>query len=373
MRITIIGAGPVGSYAAYLLARKGHQVEVYERKAEIGLPIQCTGILTSEFDSFNLPLTSFLVNTIQKTEVNTPSLQTTIHQKEYIISRPKFDQFLANLAQKAGAVIHLNYSFLRKEGQNLIVKDLISNTEKQISAEVVIAADGPLSPTAKAFGLYQNRINYYGLQAVVEGHFSADTIKTYFGQNICPGLFAWIVPESATRARVGLATRSDPKRYFSQFLKKQQFIVKEIQAGLIPLYNPQQLLVKDNCYLLGDAAGYVKATTLGGLVSGMKQAQILAECLLHPNNYLQQLRPLTRQMKLHLQVRQIMDRFSDSDLDQLISYVNQPRIQRVFAHYTRDNPLPLVLNVFLREPRLLQFAKYLFKSREIRRERPTPP
>ena len=63
MEIIIIGAGPIGCYAGYLLAKEGYEVDIYENHSHIGSPIQCTGLLTSDFDQFNLPMDSFLVNT----------------------------------------------------------------------------------------------------------------------------------------------------------------------------------------------------------------------------------------------------------------------------------------------------------------------
>ena len=49
--IAIIGAGPIGSYAAYMLAKKGIDVNVYEEHKVIGKPVQCTGIVSSEFSN----------------------------------------------------------------------------------------------------------------------------------------------------------------------------------------------------------------------------------------------------------------------------------------------------------------------------------
>ena len=227
--------------------------------------------------------------------------------------------------------------------------------------DIIIAADGPLSPAAKAFGLYHpGRKNYYGIQAVVEGNFDPQTIKTYFGNEICPGLFAWITPESSKTARVGLAALKNSRAYFDAFMKQQGFIVKEMQAGAIPLFNPQQQLQKDNCYVLGDAAGYVKATTLGGLIPGLKQAEILADCLINQKNYEQEIQPLKRKMRLHLRAQKLLMKFSDQDWDKLVSYVAQPRIQKLFEKYTRDNPIPLVAGILWREPRFFRFLTNWF-------------
>lgn len=361
MDIAIIGGGPIGCYAGYLLAKNGHSVSIYENHPRIGVPIQCTGILTSDFDQFNFPLDSFLVNTINKIEVYSPKGRTAVKQKDYIVCRTKFDNFFGDLARKAGAQIFLNHSFTKKEEGNLIIRDSINKTEKTITPDLVLAADGPLSPTAKAYGFYHpGRRNYYGIQAVVEGKFESHTIKTYFGEKVCPGLFAWIAPESSTRARVGLATTQNSRYYFDKFIKKHHFTALEMQGGTIPIFHPSQKLQKDNCYLLGDAAGYVKATTLGGLVPGLKQAEVLADCIQQGLDFEKAIKPIRRKMYLHLHLHRIFNRFTDKEWNRLLTYINQPKIQEVLEMYTRDDPIPLVTKALLREPRFLFFAKYLF-------------
>lgn len=375
--ITIIGAGPVGCYTGYLLAKSGHQVDIYEQKAELGIPIQCTGLVTAGLEQFNFPLEEFLINTTNKIEVYTPKQKLAINQKEYVICRRKFDNYLAGRARQAGVRIHLNHAFLRKEGNSLIIKDKINGQEKILLPEIVIAADGPLSPTAKAFGFYHpEREHFFGIQAVVEGNFEPAAYQAYFGNEICPELFAWIVPESSSRARVGLAARKNTQYYFNQLIKEKNkdknkgnsspendFKIKEIQAGVIPLYHPKQKIRKGNCYLVGDASSFVKATTLGGLIPGLKQAEILAKCLSRGKDYEQEVKPLRKEMNLHLRLHRIFRKFSDRDWDRLVSYAGQPRIQKVFEAYSRDNPIPLVAKALWKEPRLLRFGKYLFKRR----------
>ena len=195
---------------------------------------------------------------------------------------------------------------------------------------------------------------------MVEGNFEPHTIKTYFGKDVCPGLFAWIAPESENIARVGLATLKEGRAYFNKFMQEHGFTAKEIQAGTIPVYEPLQKLQKDNFYLVGDASTYVKATTLGGIIPAMKQVQILVDCINEGKDYEKEIAPVKKQMKMHLRVHKIMDKFSDADWDRLLRYVKQPKIQKVFEKYTRDNPIPLITGVLLREPRFLYFAKYLF-------------
>lgn len=367
MKIVIIGAGPIGSYAGYLLAKSGHDVELYENHPQVGLPIQCTGILTSDFDEFHLPMDNFLVNTIALIEAYSPiNEKVVVNQKDYIVCRKRFDNYLANLAIKEGARVLVNHCFLRKEREQdkdiLVIRDTLNKIDKKISADIIIAADGPLSPTAKAFGFFhQSRKNYYGIQAVVEGQFESKVTKTYFGNEICPGFFAWVVPESSTVARIGLYAEKNSSQYFSAFMEKHGFKAKEMQAGTIPIFSPEQKLQNGNCYVIGDASSYVKATTGGGLIPGMKQAEILADCINRGKKFDREVRTsgLRRKMWLHLLVGRMMSKFSDDDWNRMFKYFNQQKVRKVLEKYTRDNPIPMLFHIMLREPRFLYFVKFL--------------
>ncbi len=365
MDIVVIGAGPIGCYAGYHLARAGHRVTIYENHAQIGSPIQCTGLLTHDFDQFKLPMESFLVNTLDTIEVISPKGEKMrIAQKEYLVCRIKFDNFFADLARREGAEIWLNHAFVRKEGKTLIIKDSVGKVEKRVEADIVIAADGPLSPTAKAYGFYcAERENFYGIQATVQGEFTPGTYQAYFGNEICPGLFAWVVPESATQARVGLATKRETKKYFDQFMEERGYTLVDMQAGAIPVYNANQVLYKDNCYVLGDASSFVKATTLGGLVPGLKQAEIVAKCIIEgrggAGEVEREVKSLRTRLGLHLRLHWMFQKFSDADWNRLVGYMNQPRIQRILEKHTRENPLPILVKALLLEPRFLYFGKYL--------------
>lgn len=361
MNITIIGAGPIGCYCGYLLAKSGHQVSIYEEHSEIGLPIQCTGLLTADFDQFNLSKESFLINTFSQIEVNSPNHQVIIPQKEYLVCRHKFDNYLADLARNAGVRIYTNHAFVRKDKNNLVIKNSNLGQEIIINPEIIIAADGPLSKTAKAFDFFHTeREHYFGVQALVEGDFSVERYRTFFGNSVCPDLFGWIVPETSNKARVGLASKKDARKLFDQFIVQQNLTATEIQAGTIPLYHPKQKLQKDNCYLLGDASGFVKATTLGGIIPGMKQVEILASCINDGKDYEKETNQLKKRMRLHLRLRKMFNKFSDKDWDKLVGLLGQEKLQNILQEHTRENPLPLVMKALWKEPRLLWFGKFLF-------------
>ena len=119
MNIVIVGAGPVGSYAAYLLARKGFQVDLYDSKKEIGKPVQCTGIFPAEIKKFVKLDKSFLINVVRQVELFSKHQKAVFNKEEYVIDRTKFDKYLLNLAVEAGVNFHAQHKLKSiKKNQN---------------------------------------------------------------------------------------------------------------------------------------------------------------------------------------------------------------------------------------------------------------
>src|SRR3989338_4663475 len=118
--VIIIGAGPAGNHAAYLLAKKGFKVAIYENHNIIGRPIQCTGILTSAiYDIYNVPK-EVIVNRVKSTRVFSPSEKyVDINLKgDIIVDRHLFDKSIADKAKDAGAQYFLDSTFIGLENNS---------------------------------------------------------------------------------------------------------------------------------------------------------------------------------------------------------------------------------------------------------------
>src|SRR5439155_1534806 len=76
-------------------------------------------------------------------------------------------------------------------------------------------------------------------------------------------------------------------------------------------------------YLVGDAAGHVKVTTVGGIVSGFRGVVGVAEAILNGGRS-PKLSVPRRELDLHLVVRKIMHRFSQAEYSQLVDLLNRP-------------------------------------------------
>lgn len=364
LMITIIGAGPVGCYTAYLLAKKGKAVQIFEEHSKIGMPVQCTGIVTNSFTKIIKPKKEFIINKVTRARIFTKNKELKVELKKHspILDRARFDQYLANKAIKAGVKIFLNHKFLDYKNKELIIKDIKKDKIKNIKTDYLVGADGPLSNVAKSVGLFGKRDFWIGVQVRAKIKIEPDVFQVYLGK-IIPDFFAWIVPENRDIARVGLAAKRNSNIYLKEFLKSKKIKKKDIvekQGGLIPIYNPKLKTQKDRVFIVGDAAMQVKATTGGGIVQGLIAAECLSEAILHKKNYqLLWKRRIGKDLYLALKMRHILDKLSHKDYDYLVSLFKKEKTKEILEKYDRDFPSRFLFKLLLREPRFLYFLKYL--------------
>ncbi|MBW2969347.1 NAD(P)/FAD-dependent oxidoreductase [Candidatus Woesearchaeota archaeon] len=361
--ISIIGAGPVGNYCAYLLAKKGFKVNIFEEHPKAGIPVQCTGIVTKQLFKYVPKSKEFVINHFNKVQTVAPNNDyAEIPLEEYLLDRTRFDNYLLNKAQDAGAEVHFNHKFIEFKDNKAVIKNkqrLIHN-----QADYFIGADGPLSKVAESAGLLKNRQFFVGMQARVRGNFSKHTFTTFFGNNIAPGFFAWVVPESSSTARAGLATRKNTGFYFQNLLNSLNFTPIEYQGGLIPIFNPKQKVKKDNIFLIGDAAGFTKATTGGGLVFGLESAKIVSKCIVKNKKYNKEIFRLKFSLQLHRIIRNSLNEFKDYEHIKIIDLMKKKKIQNILKKNNREFPAGLLFKLILYELRLARFLKYLIISKK---------
>ena len=138
-----------------------------------------------------------------------------------------------------------------------------------------------------------------------------------------------------------------------------------MQAARIPAYThsirPWSKISGSDIYLVGDAAAQVKVTTVGGLVTGLRGAKAAANAILQRGNYLKELRPLRRELSLHLLLRSVLNRFRSTDYDRLLGLLNEKTIH-LLGRYNRDQAGRMICRILLAQPRLLRFATILSRG-----------
>lgn len=345
--ISIIGGGPAGNYLAALLAKNGEEVCVYEEHDEIGKPVQCAGIVTSELDKFVEVKKEFLVNKARKFKLFLVDNCVDIKVKpNYVLDRGKFDRYLAKKAMKYGAEYKLGWKFLGLKNGKLKFNKGLKKTD------ILVGSDGVFSKVAKEFGLCKDRKFAVAAQITCKKKVDKNVVETYFDE----GYFGWVVPESSDRVRVGIGARDNIEVYFKNFLNKIGVKGKKFQSGFIPVYDPKAKICKDNVYLLGDAALQVKPASGGGIIQGLMAAQELCKSILYCYDYGKLCKKrLGLDLYVSLLARRKLDKFTRNDFEKIYNLISQDKIRKVFGSYERDYAWKLMLNSAIREPRFLKF------------------
>jgi len=351
--ITIIGAGPAGSYLAYLLANK--EVQVFEDHNTIGKPVQCTGIITQSIKDIINIKKRFLINQVTRTKVisqDGKSIDVKLRRPNLIIDRTEFDRYLAEKAEDKGAKFHLNHKYIDCREKNGRIELKLDGKTKTTETDILVGADGPFSRVARTNNLWQNRKYVIGAQARVNIETEPDQVEFFLNK----GSFGWVVPENEKTARVGIACYTNTKEHFNSLLKRKNISkIKEHQSGFIPVYNPKIRTQNRNAYLVGDAATQVKATTFGGIIQGMIAAEELSKAIQENKNYEKLWRKrIGKELLISLMIRNKMNNFSDKKYNELLKLINQKRIKSIIETHDRDYPSRFIFKLLLKEPRFLK-------------------
>ena len=110
-----------------------------------------------------------------------------------------------------------------------------------------------------------------------------------------------------------------------------------------------------NVYLVGDAGGQVKMTTVGGTVTGLYGARAAAEAIEREAVYHHLLWPTHRELTLHWLIRRAWNRFGEEDYAALLRAMNG-RLRRLLEARNRDCWWGALLPALAARPTLLGLA-----------------
>jgi len=371
MKVTIIGASISGLFTGYLLAKEAVEVEVYERRDVLGWPAR-TLIVTSKINEIlDFVPEEAIVNSIRYIELfsRSRSARLELSSPNLVVERGKLLNLLARLAKGAGVKIVFNHRFegFAQFGRKIVVslRNLETREEHCMSTDILIGADGAQSAVARAASCNGHHLSAL-LQARVSlpGNVRPDTSQVWFNPDRTR-YFYWLIPESDQVATVGLIAE-DPKRAESElkaFLQQQQLEPLEFQSAPVPMHRFELMsngLAGDrNVFIVGDAAGQVKVTTLGGMVTGLHGARALATAILNGRNYRKELRELKLELDLHLLVRRVLNWLDDKDYDELIAMLDGG-LKDILEESTRDELSKSFMSLILEEPRLITLGAKAF-------------
>lgn len=363
----VVGAGPAGSMAARAAAREGASVLLFDKRRELGVPVQCGEALNEdvlkELDIRPDPRWA-LCNTNAVKLVSPSGIEVRIAERKvvgkvgYILDRKIFDKHLATLAAKEGADIMVGTlvdGLILEDGKPKGVRTRGASGRLEVRAEVIIAADGVSSRVARWAGLntalklddIETGIQF---QMVGVDFESPSMMEFYFGNKIAPGGYSWVFPKGEDMANVGLGvlgSRAErrPIEYLRDFVARMPGLSKgkviEINAGGVPVGGPIKQTVKDNLLVVGDAARQVNALTGGGIDSAMRAGDVAGEVAAKAvaegdtsekrlGKYEKQWRDLMgKRLERYLKAKNVLVSLTDDDLDRLAEALNEVEFDKI--------------------------------------------
>ncbi|MBT9166064.1 MAG: Kynurenine 3-monooxygenase [Chloroflexi bacterium] len=380
--VLIIGAGPVGSRVACRLAGLGYRVAVFEEHEGIGEHVCCTGIISREcaqLAGINKVSDECVLEVAHSARLFAPSGEFLRVNKDevlaYIVDRAAFDWRLAKKAQDKGAE-YLMASYVRAikvSGDEVEVLVEQRGEALTFRGKVAIIASGFASKLPQELGLGQIKDFIIGAQTEVETN-GIREIEVYFSQRIAPGFFAWMVPVSQHRARVGLCSREKPGAYLRELLAQLAAQGKistssgsetspttcaggTILYGGIPL-KPLPRTYGDRVLVVGNAAGQVKPTTGGGIHYGLLCADIASKAVheaFGANDFSRRRlaeyerlwkEKLGGELQIGYFARRLYNRLSDKRIEKIFNIIRDNNIHEVLLdspHFSFDRHGGLIL------------------------------
>lgn len=276
MKVAIVGAGIIGTYLAWRLARKGLEVSVFERNSAIGGKV-CSGLISRRLWHF-FPENKILIeNEIKTANVHFPEKNVEIRFSPHmlVVDRKGLEEYAAALAKEAGVKMFLGMKVanaLHVKGKKPQIVLEKNGKKAFLEFDYVIGCDGEYSVVRKSLCLREPRMRLgilcFGKAKKNQALDAVEVFPTKRG-------FDWIIPRSASEAEYGtLEKPAEAKRIFEQFCKKQKIKPEKILAAPVP----EGLVLSNNnrIALCGDAAGLTKSWSGGGVIWGLTAAHMLA-------------------------------------------------------------------------------------------------
>lgn len=366
--VAIIGSGPIGSTLAYNLSKEGFSVGLFDKKRNIGSPLQCAGIVDKDIKNLNDLPSKFIFNTVKGANIFAPNCENLKVSKDYdtayVLDRVNYDKFLLKRAVSNGVKFHRPFKAVGINSKKSYVK--FKNREN-VYAKVIVGCDGPFSlisqflnnntlKSSKSLNdnsfQYNDNKYFFASQYIIETKEDIDSnfVNLFLKGKISPG-FIWAIPFSKNKIRVGLFSNHSFKKeqlILNDFLKSQNiFKVNKIldkNFGFIPVYNFNKSIAKDNLILVGDAASQVKPTSGGGLNLGFKAVNIAKEAislfLEDPlNNPLENYQKtfknnFNNEIKLQMNLHKTFALLNkDEDFNYIISDLKEKNAEKVISNY----------------------------------------
>lgn len=302
--VLIIGAGPAGATAAFILAGDGYQVGIIEKQRFPRFKL-CGGLLTRK--------TLELLTDIFQTTADDLKSENVIHYYSHsyglgdhngnlhlgkldfpfhFVNRETYDAFWLDKAVTAGVKV-----FFEEIAENIdtAAGEITTRTGKRFSGRYIVAADG-------VFSVVQSLLYRRGLLKFPRRHFIAAALEIFIPRNrmivpndypsiysgFVPWGYAWSFPGPQYQILGMCRLKRKPSlslnSCFARFLKAHEISPKNFsnpKGYALPYGNYLSKAGYHNILLIGDAGGFADPILGEGIYYAHKSAQLAAKAIKH--------------------------------------------------------------------------------------------
>ena len=307
--LTVVGGGPAGATCARIAARAGLDVLLLE-KAYHPREKPCGGAVGPQgIKELDMNLSSVVERTFNSAVVHTPSGNSVrLTSKDltgYIVTRNKFDEYLVQQAQDAGANVIQGVEVVGMEQLRSGVRALVLGDSYK--SHILVGADGVNGVIAKDLGIRTKwapdeiavcmtataSTSTKDIESVMmrNERNSAPAIELYFG--LMPWGYGWCFPKENC-FNIGVGCRVDKQEnlqkvweIFISKMKKEKDLEFEVSKSVsyrIPLGGKQSRVIGRRCMLVGDAAGLVSPLTGEGISYAIQSGKLAAKVAINAVN-----------------------------------------------------------------------------------------
>lgn len=371
--VVVVGAGPAGSTAARECAKQGLTTLCIEEHGTIGHPVQCAGLLSLAAWQECMVSPRTILNQVRGACFVTSCGEVLTldagELKAVIVDRGILDREIAGAAVAAGAELRLK-TYVQKVTDSGVITTGVRGKE-EVSARLIIAADGVRSGIARHLGFQRSPVLLTGLQMEIIREMNPSYVEVH--PHASPDFFGWVIPLGRNRARVGLLGETEVRARFAHFISQYTATNTHWVSGAIPLGVMPHTYGKKTLFV-GDAAGLVKPTSGGGVYTGVRSAQHAADTAVMCceedrfddqtlSTYEQSWKQdFGRELQLGFRLFQLRRSLSAVEVDRILLILKDPSLLDVITTYGDiDRPRRLLLKL-AKSPAFYPLLRLLVKK-----------
>jgi geranylgeranyl reductase family protein len=308
----VVGAGPAGSIAALVLARGGARVALADKAAfprdkACGDLIGPRGVQVLSDLGVTVPDAGHGSDLLAVGPSGRRSRLPAFTGRSYpgygiVVPRVAFDHALREAALAAGAVgVRARVTAVERDpgaGPGAPVRAVLASDGQRLAGDVIIGADGALSPVARLAGMLAEGSALWGfaVRAYVPGEVPLPLLVLLESApwRIYPG-YGWLFPGAGGQANVGIGVGMGATRHavplrddldrFTALLRSRRDLrpaadVGPVIGGWLRMGGTGAPPAAGNVLLVGDAAGLINPLQGEGIAPAMISARLAAEAVL---------------------------------------------------------------------------------------------